>query len=237
MGRRIRAQRLGRGSNTYKAPIRKRKVVTKYVAPTKTPLAGRVKEIKHVTGRSSPVAVIQLENGDRMCLPAAEGVCVGEQVAAGEESPIREGNILPVGQIPEGTYVYNLEARPGDGGKFARASGTYCLVVSHGEGETTVQLPSGSVKKLSSQCRATIGVVAGGGRTEKPWVKAGTKFHHLRARATPYPKVRGVAMNAVDHPHGGGYHHHPGKPTCVSRSTPPGRKVGMIAPKRTGKKK
>ena len=86
-------------------------------------------------------------------------------------------------------------------------------------------------------CRATIGVVAGGGRKEKPFVKAGKKYHAMKAKAIKWPRVRGVAMNAVDHPFGGGRHQHTGKPTTVSRRMPPGRKVGHIAARRTGVRK
>ena len=91
------------------------------------------------------------------------------------------------------------------------------------------------MRRLSPECRATIGVVAGGGRTEKPFVKAGNKHHKLTARGTKYPRVRGIAMNAVDHPFGGGGRQHPGKPKSISRDAPPGRKVGDIASKRTGR--
>jgi large subunit ribosomal protein L2 len=86
-------------------------------------------------------------------------------------------------------------------------------------------------------CRATIGAVAGSGRGEKPIGKAGKNFHRNRSRARIWPKVRGVAMNAVDHPHGSGRKQTIGIPSSVSRHTPPGRKVGHIAPKRTGAKR
>ena len=91
------------------------------------------------------------------------------------------------------------------------------------------------LKRLNPRCRATIGVVAGGGRTEKPFVKAGKKFHKMRVRGTKYPRVRGVAMNACDHPFGGGGRQHPGRPKSVARGAPPGRKVGAIASRRTGR--
>jgi len=99
-----------------------------------------------------------------------------------------------------------------------------------------VKLPSGATKLLKDACRATIGVVAGGGRIEKPFLKAGKKFHWMRAKGHKYPRVRGVAMNACSHPFGGGRHQHPGKPTTVSRHAPPGRKVGHIAARMTGRK-
>jgi len=103
-------------------------------------------------------------------------------------------------------------------------------------GKTIVQLPSGKMKKLNPKCRAVIGIVAGGGRTEKPFCKAGKKFHRMKVRATKWPTSRGVAMNVVDHPFGGGGQQHCGRPKTVARGTPPGRKVGSIAARRTGRK-
>ncbi len=102
---------------------------------------------------------------------------------------------------------------------------------------TTVQLPSGAFKRLNSDCRATIGVLAGGGHGEKPFGKAGSKFHAYRSRAKRSKKVRGVAMNPVSHPHGGGSHQHVGTPSTVSANAPPGRKVGRLSPSKKRRKK
>jgi large subunit ribosomal protein L2 len=99
-----------------------------------------------------------------------------------------------------------------------------------------IRLPSGQFKTLDSSCRATIGLPAGGGRREKPFMKAGNKHYAFRKKGKQYPVVRGVAMSAVDHPHGGGNHKHVGGPNSVPRGAPPGRKVGHIAPKRTGRR-
>jgi large subunit ribosomal protein L2 len=104
-------------------------------------------------------------------------------------------------------------------------------------GKAIVELPSGELKAFNPQCRATIGVVAGGGRKEKPFLKAGNRHYAAKAKGKKSMGVRGVAMNAVDHPHGGGNRQHPGRPTTVSRHAPPGRKVGSIAAKRTGKRR
>ena len=105
------------------------------------------------------------------------------------------------------------------------------------EKKAMVQLPSGTLKAFNPKCRATIGIVAGGGRPEKPFVKAGTKYHLTKAKGQHWPIVRGSAMNAVSHPHGGGMHQSPGGPYTVKRNTPPGAKVGLIAARRTGRKK
>jgi large subunit ribosomal protein L2 len=92
------------------------------------------------------------------------------------------------------------------------------------------------MKTINSNCRATIGIVGGGGRKEKPLLKAGKMHHSISAKRRNWPRVRAVAMNVVNHPYGGGSKQSAGKPDTVSRNAPPGRKVGKIAPKRTGKR-
>ncbi|CAL9161745.1 unnamed protein product [Musa hybrid cultivar] len=98
-----------------------------------------------------------------------------------------------------------------------------------------IKLPSGAKKIVPSNCRAMIGQVAGGGRTEKPLLKAGNAYHKFRVKRNCWPKVRGVAMNPVEHPHGGGNHQHIGHASTVRRDAPPGQKVGLIAARRTGR--
>jgi len=121
---------------------------------------------------------------------APEGVRVGDTIQVGVSAEIKPGNTLPLAEIPEGVPVCNVESNRGDGGKFARASGVSATLLTHDRDVAVVQLPSGEVKRLDPQCRATIGVVAGGGRTEKPFVKAGNKYHKMKARGTKYPRAR-----------------------------------------------
>jgi len=237
MGRRIQGQRRGRGGPTFRAPSHRYKAELshkKAESGTDT-ISGEVVGIEHDPARSAPLAEVEFEDGDRRLVLAPEGVRVGETLQVGVSAEIKPGNTLPLAEIPEGVPVCNVESNPGDGGKFARASGVAATLVSHDRNVAVVGLPSGETKRLDPDCRATIGVVAGGGRTGKPFVKAGKKHHKLKSRGTKYPRVRGVAMNAVDHPFGGGGRQHPGKPKSVSRDTPPGRKVGDIASKRTGR--
>jgi large subunit ribosomal protein L2 len=198
-------------------------------------ISGEIVDIEHDPARSAPLADVEFEDGDRRLILAPEGVTVGETIQVGVSAEIKPGNTLPIGEIPEGVLICNVESSPGDGGKFARATGVSAQLMTHDRNVAVIQLPSGEVKRLNPDCRATIGVVAGGGRTEKPFVKAGNKHHKMKARGTKYPRVRGVAMNAIDHPFGGGGRQHPGKPKSVSRDAPPGRKVGDIASKRTGR--
>jgi len=237
MGRRIQGQRRGRGGPTFRAPSHRYKAELSHKKPESGDgtVSGEVVGIEHDPARSAPLAEVEFEDGDRRLVLAPEGVRVGETLQVGVSAEIKPGNTLPLAEIPEGVPVCNVESNPGDGGKFARASGVSARLVSHDRNVAVVQLPSGETKRLDPDCRATIGVVAGGGRTGKPFVKAGKKHHKLKSRGTKYPRVRGVAMNAVDHPFGGGGRQHPGKPKSVSRDTPPGRKVGDIASKRTGR--
>jgi len=144
---------------------------------------------------------------------------------------------MPVGAMPEGTVCCNIEAAPGDRGTFARCSGDYAVVISHDEdkGTSRIRLPSGSKKTIKSLCRAMVGIVAGGGRTDKPMLKAGRAYHKYRVKRNEWPKVRGVAMNPVEHPHGGGNHQHIGHPSTSNRLASAGKKVGLIAARRTGR--
>ena len=170
---------------------------------------------------------------------APEGLYTGQFIYAGKKATLTIGNTKPVGEMPEGTIICNVEEKAGDRGAIARASGDYAIVVAHNPdaGITRIKLPSGSKKVIPSSCRATVGQVAGGGRTEKPLLKAGAAFHKYKAKRNSWPKVRGVAMNPVEHPHGGGNHQHIGHASTVRRDAPPGKKVGLIAARRTGRLK
>jgi large subunit ribosomal protein L2 len=251
MGRRIQGQRRGRGTPTFRAPSHRYKADLTHKKPEDADtVSGTVVDIEHDPARSAPVAAVEFEDsegqspsgsrtqsgdGDQRLILVPEGIGIGEEIQIGVSAEIKEGNTLPLAEIPEGVPVCNVESSPGDGGKFARASGVSANLITHDRNAAVVELPSGEVKRLSPDCRATIGVVAGGGRTEKPMVKAGNKHHKMKARGTKWPNVRGVAMNAVDHPFGGGGRQHPGRPKSVSRNAPPGRKVGDISSRRTGR--
>merc|ERR1711869_82977 len=143
---------------------------------------------------------------------------------------------MPLGKMPEGTIVSMVEEKARDRGRFARASGTSCMIVGHSDDgkKSRIRLPSGSRKSIPSTCRAVVGIVAGGGRMDKPVLKAGNNYHKYRVKRNCWPKVRGCAMNPVEHPPGGGNHQHVGHPSTVYRGAPPGMKVGLIAARRTG---
>ena len=154
----------------------------------------------------------------------------------GKTGEIAIGNILPLADIPEGCPIFAVETKPGDGGMMIRSSGLYGLIVTKDKSKAFIKMPSGKTKPADLRGRATVGCVSCGGRPEKPMIKAGKRFHAMKAKSKPYPSVRGVAMNPVSHPFGGSQHH-AGKSKSTSRHAAPGRKVGAIASKRTGRKK
>jgi large subunit ribosomal protein L2 len=194
---------------------------------------GQVKDIVHDPGRGAPMVAVKLETGKTYYSVVPEGVYEGQPTQIGSEAAVEIGNVLPLGKIPEGTMVCSIELSPGDGGKMARSSGAYATVVAHTPEGTILKLPSKRTKYVNDLCRATIGVISGAGRTEKPFLKAGSKHHLMKAKGHMYPRTRGIAMIAASHPYGsskkGGR-----KVTTVSRNAPPGKKVGLIAARSAG---
>jgi len=238
MGKRIRVQRRGRGGPTFRAVTHKRVAAVHYPPLSKKEIEanvqGRIQEIVHEPGRGSPIALIKLETGQAYYTVVPEGVFQGQTIQMGSKASVDVCNIIPLGDIPAGTMVCNIELQPGDGGKISRSSGSYATVVAHTPLGTMIKFPSGKTRYLNDLCRAMIGVVSGAGRVDKPFLKAGARFHLLRARGRKYPRTRGVAMVAAVHPYGsskrGGR-----KVTTVGRGAPPGKKVGLIAARRAGR--
>uniref|UniRef100_A0A4X1UK29 Large ribosomal subunit protein uL2 n=2 Tax=Sus scrofa TaxID=9823 RepID=A0A4X1UK29_PIG len=213
MGRVIRGQRKGAGS-VFRAHVKHRKGAARLravdFAERHGYIKGIVKDIIHDPGRGAPLAKVVFRDPYRFkkrteLFIAAEGIHTGQFVYCGKKAQLNIGNVLPVGTMPEGTIVCCLEEKPG------------------------------SKKVISSANRAVVGVVAGGGRIDKPILKAGRAYHKYKAKRNCWPRVRGVAMNPVEHPFGGGNHQHIGKPSTIRRDAPAGRKVGLIAARRTGR--
>ncbi len=236
MGKRLIQQRRGRTKSKFNSPSHRFKGNIKYSQKFEE-TEGVIIDIIHDPGRTTPIAKVKLNNNKIISILAPEGIKNGDRIKFTEnKNEIVAGYVLPIGKIPEGAPIYNIELSPGDGGKLVRAGGSNASVVSHDKTKTVIQLPSGQFKTIESTCRATIGIAAGGGRKDKPFLKAGKKYYSYKKRGKQYPVVRGVAMCSVSHPHGGGGHQHVGKPSTVKRGAPPGRKVGSIAAKRTGRK-
>ena len=232
MGKRIRAQRKG-SSPRYRVASHRFPGANRM--PRATDIVGEVTDLVHSPVHSAPLARVKLPGGETTLVSATEGIAIGSSVAIGDNVALKPGNITRIANIPEGTAINNLELRPGDGGKIARAAGNSCIVEARIGDKVRIRLPSGALKELPSNCRATIGVLSGHGRDEMPLRTAGAAYYKAKARGKLFPHVSGVAMNPVDHPHGGGNHQAVHGPSSVARGTPPGAKVGLIAPSRTGR--
>jgi len=233
MGKRSIVRARGRGTMTYRSHSFRWVANVAYSAPKAGVKLGQVIKIVHDPGRNAPIALVRFPDRKEWVL-VPEGISTGSIIQMGDAAVPKAGNILPLGKVPDGSPVFNIEATPEDGGKFARSSGTSGIVIAHTAERTTVTLPSKKNVELSSRCRATMGISAGGDRKLKPFVKAGTKYWLTKARGKLYPRVSARSMNAVDHKFGGS---HLGIAKTVSRNAPPGRKVGSIAARRTGRKK
>ena len=237
MGKRIIPQARGKGGPRYRAPSFRYKGSAVHKSISDSVVNGKIIDLVKCQGHSAPLAKIKYESGEQVLILAPEGVKVGDSVSCGQGAPVKAGNTMNLSEVPEGTLIYNIESRPGDGGKFCRSSGTFARVLTKMGSNVVVELPSKKQKTFHNNCRANIGVIAGGGRTEKPFLKAGRKYYAMKARNKLWPIVCGQSMNAVDHPHGGSTSSKKNYPYTVSRNAPPGAKVGAIAAKRTGRKK
>jgi large subunit ribosomal protein L2 len=230
MGKNLIQQARGKGGPTYRAPSFRYKGEAKF--PTSN-MTAEIIDIVSCQGHSAPLFEVKYDNNSTGYLIAGENKRVGDKITFGGE----DSQVTELKHIPEGSFIYNIEGRPLDGGKFVRSGGTFAKLLSHSNDTITVQLPSKKQKEFHPNCRATIGVVAAGGRTEKPFLKAGSKFYAMKAKNKLWPIVSGGSMNAVDHPFGNKRSARKSNAKPAPNNAPPGRKVGMIRPRRTGQKK
>lgn len=244
MGKRIISQRRGRGTSTYRAHTFRALGKTSYgVFKRGEAVTGRVIDIVHSHIHSAPLIKVEFkELGKEVLMPGAEGVTIGQKIVIDyrdevAQDEIKEGNVYALKNIPEGTSIYNIELTPGDSGKIVRSGGTYARVLSHMKKYTKIILPSKKVKLVNNKCRAIVGRIGGSGREEKPILKAGDKAKMMKKTNKLYPRVSGVSMSAFDHPHGSSRSQRKGRPTVAPKNAPPGRKVGMIRPRHTGRNK
>ena len=155
--------------------------------------------IEYDPNRSSNIALIQYEDGEKAYIIAPEGLTDGDKVVSGENVDIKPGNCMPISSIPVGTLIHNIELNPGQGGKLVKAAGQSAQLMAKEGKYAHVRLPSGEMRLILARCRATIGVVGNSEHENIKLGKAGRK-RHMGIR----PTVRGSVMNPVDHPHGGG---------------------------------
>ncbi len=162
-------------------------------------VSATVERIEYDPNRTAFIALLKYDDGELSSILAPQRVNVGDKLIAGESVDIKPGNALPLSSIPVGTIVHNVELKPGKGGQLARAAGTYLQMVGRDAGYALLRLGSGEMRMVRSECMATIGAVSNPDQQNIKLGKAG-RNRWLGKR----PSVRGVAMNPVDHPHGGG---------------------------------
>ena len=232
MGKRIIQQARGHGSSTYRVKKSAFKYKLKY--PPQLEGEGTVFKLLNSPGHSAPIAKIKYEK-IFFYMPAFNGMIEGQKIGF-ESKDVNKGHILMLKDIPIKTQIYNIESKPRDGGIFIKSGGSSAVINRVVEKDIFILMPSKKEKKFNHNCRAVIGVVAGAGRFDKPVVKAGKKYHIKKTKSKLWPRTSAVKMNAVDHPFGSGRAKNP-KSKISKRNAPPGRKVGLLRPRRTGKKK
>jgi large subunit ribosomal protein L2 len=232
MGKRIIQQRRGRGTFTYKVKRKAFKYKLKY--PKNLLGEGIVIKLFNSSAHTAPLAKIKYREGI-FYIPAFKNM-VEKQKINFDNKEVKEGNILKLKDIPIKTKIYNIESKPGDGGVFIKSAGNSATVNKVIGTDVFIIMPSKKERKFHQNCRAIVGVVAGEGRLEKPIIKAGKKHHIKKSKSKLWPRTSAVKMNAIDHPFGSGRAKNP-KSKIAKRNAPPGRKVGLLRPKRTGKRK
>jgi large subunit ribosomal protein L2 len=166
---------------------------------SKNDIVAAVERLEYDPNRTAFIALIKYEDGEQAYILAPQRLKAGDKVVAGEKVDVKPGNAMPMKNMPVGTIVHNIEMKPGKGGQMARAAGTYAQLVGRDAGYALLRLSSGEVRMVRADCRATVGAVSNPDQQNIVIAKAG-RNRWLGHR----PSVRGVAMNPIDHPHGGG---------------------------------
>jgi large subunit ribosomal protein L2 len=232
MGKRIISQARGHGSSTYR--VNKKVFRFKLQYPKDISGEGTVIKIFDSGAHTAPLAKIAYSKGS-FYIPAFKNMIEGQKIKL-DGTEIKNGNIVKLKYIPVKTKVYDIESRPNDGGKFVKSGGNSATVSRIVGEDIYVLMHSKKEKKFKGECRAIIGVAAGSGRTDKPIVKAGKKYFIKKTKSKLWPRTSAVKMNAIDHPFGSGRGKRI-KSKIAKRNAPAGRRVGLLRPRRTGKKK
>ena len=206
---------------------------------TKIDMAATVERLEYDPNRTAFIALLKYDDGELSYIIAPQRLNVGDAVMAGDDADIKPGNALQLRRIPVGTIIHNIELKPGKGGQMARSAGAYVQLVGRDAGQALLRLPSGEVRMVAQECMASIGAVSNPDNSNQTFAKAGR--NRWRGKR---PHVRGVVMNPVDHPHGGGEGRtsggrHPvtpwGKPTKGHRTRKAKASDSKIVRRRYGK--
>lgn len=230
MGKRIISQARGHGSPTYR--VRRKAFSVKPAYPNTFGEQMVVLKLFSSAGHSAPIAKISNGSGKIFYNLCARNMFVGQKITYGGEN---EGDIISLGDVKTGTKVFNIENTFRDGGKLVRSGGNSAVVVGKQDNQVKVILPSKKEKLFDERCRVTIGELAGQGRLEKPILKAGKQYYIKKAKSKLWPRTSAVKVNAIDHPFGSGRGKRI-KSKIVQRFASPGQKVGLLRPRRTGRK-
>ena len=196
----------------------------------KDAIPARVERLEYDPNRSANIALVLYADGERRYIIAPKHLKVGDKIVSGVDAPIKSGNCLPLQNIPVGTVVHCIELQPGKGAQLIRSAGGFAQLVAREAAYVSLRLRSGEVRKVRSTCRATVGEVSNSEHSLRSLGKAGAS-RHLGRR----PTVRGVAMNPVDHPHGGGEGRTAGGRHPVSPTGQPAKGYRTRRNKRTDK--
>jgi len=231
MGKRIIQQRRGKGGHTYKT----REKAGRFRPGYSSDAEGEFECVKLIAspGHSVPIAKFLNKEGKKFETFAVNLLYVGQKINIDGHNV---GDIARLGDLKNGTEVFNIEHNPKDGGKFVRTGGNAATIMAKEGDIVKIMMPSKRVKKFNVNCRATIGRAAGDGRMDKPILKAGKKHFIMKSKSKLWPRVSAVKMNAIDHPFGSGRGKRM-KSKIAKRNASPGKKVGLIRPRRTGRKK
>ena len=232
MGKRIITQRRGRGTHTYK--VKRSAFKYKLQFPKKIEGEGIVLKLINSGGHTAPIAKVKYCDGI-FYIPAFEGMIEKQKIKFGGKE-VKDGNILKLKNCPVKTKIYCIESRPGDGGKFIKSGGNNAIITRIVGDKIFVAMPSKKEKEFRPECRAIVGKIAGDQRLDKPVIKAGKKFYIKKSKSKLWPRTSAVKMNAIDNPFGSGRGKNP-KSKIAKRNAPPGKKVGLLRPRRTGKRK
>jgi len=230
MGKRIIQQARGHGSSTYRVKRSAFSVKPEY--PNRIGGKMSITKLFSSAGHSAPIVKIKDISGKIFYNFAAKNSFVGQEIFFGGKNL---GDISQLGEIETGVKIFNIESSFEDGGRFVRTGGNSAIVLGKQEDLVKVLMPSKQEKLIDARCRATIGELAGQGRLEKPVLKAGKQYYIKKAKSKLWPRTSAVKMNAVDHPFGSGRGKRI-KSKIIQRFASPGQKVGLLRPRRTGRK-
>jgi len=236
MGKRITSQARGKGSLTFRVKGKAYRYKVNYPSLNSSG-AGKIIKLFNSSAHYAPLIKVKINKEISIC-PASSGIYEGQEIMINksrEDKKPTAGDIMKLKDIPVGERVFNIETVPGNGGKILRTSGCFATILDKSNKQVEIQIKRRRIK-LNEDCRASVGVAAGEGRLIKPIVKAGKRHHMMKAKGRKWHRTSAVKVNAIDHPFGGGRGKRI-KSKIAKRNSPPGRKVGHLRPKQTGKRK